>query len=91
MKTKVKKKKAARAVKTVDLTVKDFQRRLGLGSETSGYIAATVMLKMLCNRGIASEVARLHMGSEKVGRPSVIYRLPVEFTLKAKGQGTDAA
>lgn len=88
MKTKVK-KKTVRAVKTVDLTVRDFQRRLGLGSETKGYIAATVMLKMLCNRGIASEVAQLQIN--KLGRPSVIYRLPVEFTLTAKGQGTDAA
>ena len=47
------------------------------------------MLKMLCNRGIASEVAQLQIN--KLGRPSVIYRLPVEFTLTAKGQGTDAA
>ena len=88
MKTKVK-KKTVRAVKTVDLTVRDFKRRLGLGTETKGYIAATVMLKMLCNRGIASEVAQLQIN--KLGRPSVIYRLPVEFTLTAKGQGTDAA
>lgn len=83
------KKKAVRAAKTVDLTVKDFQATMGLGSETKGYIAATVMLGMLVKRGIAKEVARLHVGSEKLGRKSVIYRIPVKFTLKAKG--SDAA
>ena len=77
------KKKTAGAVKTVDLTVREFQRRMGLGAEVKGYIAATVMMKMLVERGIAEEVARLHTGGERLGRKSVIYRLPVEFTLKA--------
>ena len=86
---KIAKKKAARSSKTVDLTVKDFQVTMGLGSETKGYIAATVMLGMLVKRGIAKEVARLHVGVEKLGRKSVIYRIPVEFTLKATG--TNAA
>lgn len=87
MKVKVKKKPVAK--KTVDLTVKDFQTSMGLGKEMKGYIAATVMLGMLVKKGIAKEVARLHIGSDRVGRKSVIYRIPVEFTLKAKG--VDAA
>lgn len=87
MKTK---KKAARAAKTVDLTVKDFQRVMGLGSETKSYIAATVMIKMLVDRGVAKEVARLHTGGETLGRKSVVYRLPVQFTLKT-ARTSDAA
>lgn len=81
---KTKTKKAARAVKTVDLTVKEFQRVMGLGNETKSYIAATVMIKMLVDRGVAEEVARLHTGGERLGRKSVIYRLPVKFTLKTR-------
>jgi hypothetical protein len=86
MKTKVKK-----SVGVVDLTVKDFQRTMGLGPDTAGYIAATCMLKMLVNRGIAKEVARLHTGGERLGRKSVVYRIPVQFTLKTKTAGTEAA
>jgi hypothetical protein len=85
------KKKAAGAVKTVDLTVKEFQRVMGLGSEVKSYIAATVMLKMLVDRGVAEEVARLHTGAGRLGRKSVIYRMPVEFTLKAKPRASEAA
>ena len=84
MKTKAKKEKV------VDLTVKDFQRTMGLGNETASYIAATVMLKMLVNRGIAKEVARLHTGGERLGRKSVVYRIPVQFTLRTKGNGEAA-
>lgn len=80
---KTKKKNAA--VKAVDLTAKDFQQTMGLGKDAAGYIAATKMLRMLVARGVAKEVARLHVGAEKLGRKSVIYRLPVEFTLKAGG------
>lgn len=82
------KKKTATAVKTVDLTVKDFQRKMGLGRKTAGYIAATVMLKMLCRRGIAKRYGSVQ---KDFGRPSIIYRLPVEFTLRAKVRGAESA
>jgi hypothetical protein len=76
--------------KAVDLTVKDFQKSIGLDKDPAGYVAAAAMLRMLVRKGVATEVARLHLGDEKVGRKSLVYRLPVQFTLKAK-TGTDAA
>lgn len=91
MKTKVKVVKKIRVVKSVDMTVKDFQRSMGLGKDTAGYIAALGMLRMLCEKGIAKEVARLHMGGERLGRKSVVYRVPTRFTLKARNVGEAAA
>lgn len=88
MKTKTKTK--TKAAKAVDLTARDFQQTMGLGKDASGYIAATKMLRMLVARGVAKEVARLHVGADKLGRKSVIYRLPLEFTLKTSGGGNAA-
>lgn len=82
MKTKKMKKNAA--VKAVYITARDFQQTMGLGKDASGYIAATKLLRMLVTRGVAKEVDRLHIGAG-LGRKSVIYRLPVEFTLKTGG------
>lgn len=84
MKTKTKTKK-------IDLTVKDFQKSIGLDKDPAGYAAAAAMLRMLVRKGVAEEVARLHLGDERIGRKSVVYRLPVQFTLKAKTTGSDAA
>lgn len=93
MKTKTTKKvtKVAKTSKAVDMTVKDFQKSMGLGKDMAGYIAATQMVKMLVDKGIATEVARLHVGAGRLGRKSVIYRIPVKFTLSAKLVGSDAA
>ena len=86
------KTKAKKAAKAVDMTVRDFQASMGLGKDMAGYIAATQMVKMLVERGIAQEVARLHVGAEKLGRKSVIYRIPTRFTLTAgKASKSDAA
>lgn len=92
VKTKVKvKKKAVVSAKVVDMTVRDFQKSMGLGKDMAGYIAATQMVKMLVDKGIVKEVARLHVGTGKLGRKSVIYRVPVRFTLSAKLVGSEAA
>lgn len=79
-------KKVAKKVasKTVDMTVKDFQTAIGLDSDPVGYVAAAAVLRMLVRKGVAKEVARLHLGGEKLGRKTVVYRLPVELTLKTK-------
>jgi predicted PhzF superfamily epimerase YddE/YHI9 len=87
---KTKLKKAAVAAKAVDLTVKDFQRAVGLEKDPAGYVAAAAMLRMLVRKGVAKEVARLHLGSDRMGRKSLVYRMPVNFTLSAKNTG-DAA
>lgn len=78
-------KKAKKVVsKTVDMTVKDFQTAIGLDSDPVGYVAAAAVLRMLVRKGVAKEVARLHLGNERLGRKTVVYRLPVELTLKTK-------
>jgi len=79
-------KKVAKKVapKTVDMTVKDFQTAIGLDSDPVGYVAAAAVLRMLVRKGVAKEVARLHLGGEKLGRKTVVYRLPVELTIKTK-------
>ena len=89
MATKTKKKKVK--AKAIDLTVKDFQKSIGLDKDPVGYVAAAAMLRMLVRKGVATEVARLHLGDERVGRKTLVYRLPVQFTLKAKTTGADAA
>lgn len=88
MKLKTAKKKVV-VSKTVDMTVKDFQKAVGLDKDPVGYVAAAAVLRMLVKRGIAKEVARLHLGNERVGRKTLIYRLPVRLTLKTVK--TDAA
>jgi len=78
-------KKVKKAVsKTVDMTVKDFQTAIGLDKDPVGYVAAAAMLRMLVRKGVAKEVARLHLGNERLGRKTVVYQLPVELTLKTK-------
>lgn len=82
-------KKKVVVSKTVDMTVKDFQKAVGLDKDPVGYVAAAAVLRMLVKRGIAKEVARLHLGNERVGRKTLVYRLPVRLTLKTVK--TDAA
>ena len=63
------------------LTVRDFAKSVGLATSGGDYIACTVMLKMLCAKGVAKEVDRINTSSR--GRKSVVYELPeqVSFTL----------
>lgn len=82
-------KKKVVVSKTVDMTVKDFQKAVGLDKDPVGYVAAAAVLRMLVKRGIAKEVARLHLGNDRVGRKTLVYRLPVRLTLKTVK--TDAA
>jgi hypothetical protein len=76
--------------KTVDMTVKDFQKSIGLDKDPVGYIAAAAVLRAFVRKGIVKEVARLHLGNERMGRKTVVYQLPVELTIKTKFVG-DAA
>lgn len=77
----VKKKKVVVVSKTVDMTVKDFCKSIGLHRDPVGYVAAAAVLRMLVKKGIAKEVARLHLGDDRLGRKTLIYRLPVRLTL----------
>lgn len=71
------------------MTVKDFCKNIGLHRDPVGYVAAAAVLRMLVKKGVAKEVARLHLGGERLGRKSLVYRLPVRLTLKTVK--TDAA
>ena len=58
--------------KTVDMTVKDFQTAIGLDKDPVGYVAAAAVLRMLVRKGVAKEVARLHLGNDRIGRKSML-------------------
>jgi hypothetical protein len=73
--------KKVKSVKTVDMTVKDFQRSIGLDTDPIGYVAAAAVLRALVRKGVAKEVARLHLGNERLGRKTLVYQLPVELTI----------
>jgi hypothetical protein len=63
------------------MTVREFAKSVGLTTSGSDYIACTVMLKMLCGKGVAKEVDRINTSAR--GRKSVVYEIPeeVRFTL----------
>ena len=65
------------------MTVRDFARSVGLTTSGADYIACTVMLKVLCSKGVAKEVDRINTSSSGRGRKSVVYEIPeqVSFAL----------
>lgn len=85
-------KKAKKNVsKTVDMTIKDFQTAIGLDKDPVGYVATAAILRMLVRKGVAVEAARLHLGGDKSGRKTVVYRLPMQLTIKTKTTAVEAA
>lgn len=86
----VMKKAKKKVAKTVDMTVKDFQTAIGLDKDPVGYVATAAILRMLVRKGVAKEVARLHLGNG-VGRKTVVYQLPLQLTIKTKATAVEAA
>lgn len=62
------------------LTVREFAKSVGLTTSGGDYIACTVMLKMLCDKGVAKEVDRISTSSSGRGRKSVVYEVPDQVT-----------
>jgi len=60
-------------------TVRDFAKSVGLEPDGSDYIAATIMLKFLCRKGIAKEADRINTAAK--GRKSVVFEVPETFTI----------
>jgi len=68
--------------KTVKMTVREFASSLGLKRTGLDYLGSTVLMRLLCKKGIAKKVGRVAL--TQYGRPSDIFEVPVEFTLKGR-------
>lgn len=62
------------------MTVREFAKSVGLTSSGGDYIACTVMLKMLCAKGVAKEVDRISTSASGRGRKSVVYEIPEQVS-----------
>jgi len=65
---------------TVKMTVREFASSLGLKRTGLDYLASTVLMKLLVRKKIARKVGKVAL--TKMGRPSDLFEVPVEFTLK---------
>lgn len=68
--------------KTVKMTVREFASSIGLKKTGLDYLGSTVLMRLLCKKGIAKKVGRVAL--TQYGRPSDIFEVPVEFTLKGR-------
>jgi hypothetical protein len=75
--------------KTVKMTVREFASSLGLKKTGLDYLGSTVLMRLLCKKGIARKVGKVAL--TKMGRPSDIFEVPVEFTLKGRRRKGTAA
>lgn len=75
--------------KTVRMTVREFASSIGLKKTGLDYLGSTVLMRLLCKKGIAKKVGRMSL--TRMGRPSDIFEVPVEFTLKGKRRKKVAA
>lgn len=62
------------------MTVREFAKSVGLTTSGGDYIACTVMLKMLCAKGVAKEVNRVSTSASGRGRKSVVYEIPEQVS-----------
>lgn len=70
------------------MTVREFAKSVGLTTSGADYIACTVMLKVLCSKGVAKEVDRINTSASGRGRKSVVYEIPEQVSF---GLDTTAA
>lgn len=75
--------------KTVTMTVREFASSLGLKRTGLDYLGSTVLMRLLCKKKIARKVGR--MAVTRMGRPSDLFEVPVEFTLKNRRRKSTAA
>jgi hypothetical protein len=75
--------------KTVTMTVREFASSLGLKRTGLDYLGSTVLMKLLCKKGIAKKVGKVALNSR--GRPSDLFRIPTEIALKPKRRRKTAA
>lgn len=75
--------------KKIRMTVREFATSMGLKKTGLDYIGSTVLMRLLCKKGIAKKVGKVAL--TRYGRPSDIFEVPVEFTLKGRRRKTTAA
>jgi hypothetical protein len=71
------------------MTVREFASSLGLKRTGLDYLGSTVLMRLLCKKKIARKVGR--MAVTRMGRPSDLFEVPVEFTLKNRRRKSTAA
>lgn len=67
-------------------TVREFAKTLGLETKGTDYVAMGVVLKLLCDKGIAKEVERINTSAR--GRKSVVYEVPETIVLEMTAVAT---
>ena len=75
--------------KTVKMTVREFASSIGLKKTGLDYLGSTVLMKLLCKQGIARKVGKVALS--RYGRPSDLFEVPVEITLKRRRRKSVAA
>lgn len=73
-------------VRTVKMTVREFASSLGLRRTGMDYVGSTVLLRLLCRKGIARKVGKVAL--TRYGRPSDLFEVPVEIKLKGRRRKT---
>ena len=64
------------------MTVRDFASSLGLKRTGLDYLGSTVLMKLLCRKGIARKVGKVAL--TRYGRPSDLFEVPVEIKIKGR-------
>jgi hypothetical protein len=64
------------------LTTKDLCKNLGLETSGTDYVGATIFLKILCEKGLVTEVDRVVTSRSGKGRRSVVYEIPEVISLR---------
>ena len=75
--------------KTVKMTVREFVSSIGLKKTDLDYLGGTVLMRLLCRKKIARKVGKVAV--TRMGRPSDLFEVPVEFTLKSRRRKSKAA
>lgn len=73
-------------VRTVKMTVREFASSLGLRRTGMDYVGSTVLLRLLCRKGLARKVGKVAL--TRYGRPSDLFEVPVEIKLKGRRRKT---
>jgi hypothetical protein len=68
--------------KMARLTTKDLCKNLGLETSGTEYVGATIFLKILCDKGLVTEVDRIVTSRSGKGRRSVVYEIPEVISLR---------
>lgn len=68
--------------KMVRMTVRELASSLGLKKTGMDYMGTTVLMRLLCRKGIARKVGKVAL--TRYGRPSDLFEVPVEIKLKGR-------